>query len=324
MSDPQERVTCPNCSKGYRWQSKLVGRKVPCKQCGTEFEVPSAPGTGISLAPVADDGTYELDLDAEDNPVVKHATSSNGGKCPSCNSPVRDGAVLCMNCGFNMAEGKKLQTAIAASAPAPQPDSDDAPTDRTTARLQRDMEVAADTHKAFVWQEYTLPIVLVCFGLAFALINALGLAPAVNEMINNKGAAWVPISNREAMIAYIVAYALTLVMMMPLLLGGIFFMAAVFGSAFGNLFTALLKLFALTVFVVSLDQMVNLLMDLATGGFGFIGWGIRFSVVFAAFYPICVKLFDMESHEIWVMLLIYVIGPIAIGMLAMMIAMSYM
>lgn len=109
MSDAQERVTCPGCSKGYRWKSSLIGRKVPCKNCGSEFEVPAAPGVGLLIQPAINDDGYELDLDEQsENPAASYAAPSNNGKCPACNSPVRDGAVLCMNCGFNMAEGKKI------------------------------------------------------------------------------------------------------------------------------------------------------------------------------------------------------------------------
>lgn len=323
MSDPQERVTCPSCGKGYRWQTKLIDRKVPCKACGAEFRVPTAPGVGVAIQPepVGDDGTYDLDLDeSEDTPAspAHHAVPAKRGKCPSCNSPVREGAALCMNCGFNMAEGKKVQTEIAAT-PAEPAEEDSG---KLTKQMQRDMEAAADTFRQYQWQEYKLPIILLCVGLVFVLINAFGLTPAVNSMLLQKGYGWT--SDRAAVVGYVVAFALTLVMMLPLLLGGIFFMVTFFGSAFGNLFTAVLKLLALTIFVVGLDDMVDLLMDLGTGGFGFIGWGIRLTVVFAAFYPICMKLFDMENHEIWVMFLIYVIGPIAVGMLALILAMSFL
>ena len=324
-SSSSERVTCPTCGKGYRWQANLVGRKVTCKACGGEFEVPSAPGEGIAIEPepVADDGTYELDLDADEPQAAQasHAAPSNNGKCPVCNTPVRDGAVICMNCGFNMAEGKRMETAVA-DTPATET-SEEPEQGKITRQMQRDMQTVAETHRQHVWQEYKLPIILLCVGFAFVLINTFGLVPAVNEMLNSKGAAWIPITNGQAMAGYLIAFVLTLVLMIPLLFGGIFLMAALFGSAFGNLFTAALKMLALTVFVVGLDDLIDLLLDLATGGFGGIGYFVRLMVVLTAFYPICTKLFDMESHEVWIMFLIYVIGPIAIGILAMMIAMSF-
>lgn len=322
MSESQQRVTCPGCDKGYRWQASLIGRLVPCKQCGAEFRVPDAPGIGIANQPepVAEGGTYDLDFDAiDDTPAspAHHAVPAANGKCPSCNSPVREGATLCMNCGFNMVEGKKVQTNIAAGTTSTESDSN-----KMSKRIQRDMETAEETYRQHAWQEYTLPIILLCVGLVFALINALGLTPAVNTMYMNKGYGWA--SNGQAIVGYFVVFALTLIMMLPLLFGGILFMAAVFGSAFGNLFTAILKLLALTIFVVSLDHMVDLLLDLGTGGFGGIGYGIRLTVVLAAFYPICIKLFDMDSHEIWTMFLLYVIGPMAVGMFAMIIALSFL
>ena len=112
MNEPQQRVVCPTCGKGYRWQASLVGKRVPCKNCDTPFMVPDAPGVGLVINSIGADGTYDLELDAaKDTPASAefHAVPANNGKCPSCNSPVREGAMLCMNCGFNMAEGKKIQ-----------------------------------------------------------------------------------------------------------------------------------------------------------------------------------------------------------------------
>ncbi|MEM6258682.1 MAG: hypothetical protein AAGI37_10265 [Planctomycetota bacterium] len=65
-----ERVTCPSCGKRYRWQADLIGRQVTCKQCGEGFVVPDAPGPGVAITPepAVDDGTYELDFDALNEP----------------------------------------------------------------------------------------------------------------------------------------------------------------------------------------------------------------------------------------------------------------
>lgn len=71
-SSESERVTCPECGKGYRWQPALVGKSVPCKQCGTAFQVPSKPGMGVLPEP-ADDGLYELAADPDDQPELPPA-----------------------------------------------------------------------------------------------------------------------------------------------------------------------------------------------------------------------------------------------------------
>ena len=118
MSDTEtQRVTCPSCDKGYRWDAKLIGKTVSCKGCGAHFEVPDRPGiAGRHLDPVvADDGTYDLNLDeGQRHPDAPEpiAVPANDGKCPSCNNKIKETAVICLNCGFNLKAGQKIQTTI--------------------------------------------------------------------------------------------------------------------------------------------------------------------------------------------------------------------
>lgn len=166
MSDAQQRVACPGCSKGYRWQESLVGREVHCKQCGTQFRVPDAPGVGIAIESIAEDGTYDLDLDAQqDTPASSefHAAPANNGKCPSCNSPVRDGAMLCMNCGFNMAEGKKIE--------APQ----------VTALPEEDKKAMRRELKGMKWVRIGLWMNLGSILIMFGIVPATFLAVVYNS-----------------------------------------------------------------------------------------------------------------------------------------------
>ena len=71
-SSNREHVTCPSCSKTYRWRTSLVGRSVPCKECGTSFIIPDQPGLGLADKPTpapksaADDDLYELATDPDD------------------------------------------------------------------------------------------------------------------------------------------------------------------------------------------------------------------------------------------------------------------
>jgi len=113
--DSGSQVSCPACGKGYRWQAPLAERTVPCKQCGESFVVPDQPGPGLPLEPTTDDGLYELQMDEVDEGPGFEPRD----KCPNCNSPLRLGAVLCMNCGFSLKEGRKMD-APAVSAMAPQ------------------------------------------------------------------------------------------------------------------------------------------------------------------------------------------------------------
>ena len=64
------------------------------------------------------------------------------------------------------------------------------------------------------------------------------------------------------------------------------------------------------------------LLDLLTGGFGGIGWIFQITAVFGVFWAAVTKLFDVEFYEMAIMFLIYVIGPIAVGMVAAIILLS--
>jgi hypothetical protein len=93
-SSESEPVTCPECGKGYRWQPALVGKSVPCKQCGTTFEIPSQPGKGVLPKP-ADDGLYELAANPDDEPELPPAYEVSKAppteeQAPSAAEPVID------------------------------------------------------------------------------------------------------------------------------------------------------------------------------------------------------------------------------------------
>ncbi|MEM1354484.1 MAG: hypothetical protein AAGH88_06320 [Planctomycetota bacterium] len=322
MPEPAaQRVNCPHCNKGYRWSDKLAGRLVDCKQCGERFVVPNQPGIGIApdAAPTQDD-TYELALDEDGRTAADpepKAAPAVGGRCPVCNTKVPETAVICLNCGFNMKEGKRVETAVVADASeqdtAPENPQTQQASDRARNRDDYDSEVAADTARRHRWEEIIFPLIVVGVGLFFALLNALVLAPYFDRTVNTQYG--MDVGFGLSALAYVVVFALTIVLMFPILLGGIFFMAAVLGSSFGNLFTALLKLAALVTLVVAVDDSVAIGLDIITGGFGGIGWFIRIAILVAVFYPLCSTLFDMEHHEIGIMILFYLIAPMFVGIL---------
>lgn len=106
MSDS---VKCPECDKAFKWKDKLAGKKVRCSGCDKVFRMPeSEPGT-----PNDDDGGYELNVTGPRPTQETKATSApQADRCPSCGNKIRAGAVLCINCGYNLKEGKQLKTEV--------------------------------------------------------------------------------------------------------------------------------------------------------------------------------------------------------------------
>jgi hypothetical protein len=100
----QGKFSCGKCGKSYKWKPELAGKKVKCK-CGN---IMTAPAT----EPVAEqqdvdlDGLYELAAE-EKKSAKKQREEPVGFRCPSCNSDLAVGAVVCTRCGFNLKTGSR-------------------------------------------------------------------------------------------------------------------------------------------------------------------------------------------------------------------------
>lgn len=113
MSETQRaKFVCEECGKSYTWKPELAGKKAKCK-CGAVMLVPQTEPGADELA-----GLYDL---AEDDPPprrkasaqpVAAAEGASTMRCPSCQSAMEAGAVICLACGFNLKTGSKMNTAI--------------------------------------------------------------------------------------------------------------------------------------------------------------------------------------------------------------------
>ena len=99
------RFSCPSCGKSFRWKPEFAGRSAKCA-CGAKLVVPAeAPATP---------GAVDVPLAPETKPPALTPPSPGDGesKCPSCSAALASGAILCVNCGFNLKTGKKLSAVV--------------------------------------------------------------------------------------------------------------------------------------------------------------------------------------------------------------------
>ncbi len=118
MSQSRPQFSCPGCARKYPWKSESAGKKAKCK-CGQLLTVPA-----------------EAEVDDEPIPLDDAAlppAPAEQANCPACSEPMEPGAVLCLNCGYNVRTGGQVTTQIggakAAAAPAPTPASSSRATD---------------------------------------------------------------------------------------------------------------------------------------------------------------------------------------------------
>jgi hypothetical protein len=119
---------CNLCGKGYRVKDELAGKKAKCS-CGTSIAIPkpqpaaSAAQSSVPVAkpvaPVAHPVKAVSKPTAIDEDLFDAEMADATKICPSCKAKVKHDVVLCIQCGYNFRERKKIEAAVtAAAAPA--------------------------------------------------------------------------------------------------------------------------------------------------------------------------------------------------------------
>ena len=103
------RFSCPSCGKNYRWKPEFAGRSAKCA-CGAKLVVPAetpsaSAAADIPIAPEAKQPVKTQRINPSSSPDVE-------SKCPSCSAALASGAVLCINCGYNLKTGQKLSAVV--------------------------------------------------------------------------------------------------------------------------------------------------------------------------------------------------------------------
>ena len=333
-----DRVRCPSCDKAFRFSPKNASRKVKCSGCQAVFQMPAEPGFSARLiraAPrpePADQGEYELDLNdshlggahaAEQGPSLHLDSPSkappSGGHCPSCNAPMKRGAAICINCGFDLQSGRQIQTALddqtasedqpAPASDAPVQDADNSIMSATLAaaasRKAVDKQLAEDAEHQHYKTERLIPMIMVGVGFCLLLINAFVLSPF------SPGQAGSPASS----VLILISSGILVAIQIPMLLICLVMISRIFGTGFGPLPTALLKLNALALTVDGVDACVGTTLDIITGGFGGFGFLLSTCINIGVFWLLCMMLFEMERMEMFVMWILSFLIPTWILML---------
>ena len=116
-----------------------------------------------------------------------------GPTCPSCKNSVRSGAVICINCGFNLKEGSKVNTAVGVQMSGGGMVYD-LPADGFFGQIKRSWTFAKISY-GIIWDFKQLLIFPVCSGIAAFLIllsfatpfalSALGEAKVSQQRMEN-------------------------------------------------------------------------------------------------------------------------------------------
>lgn len=316
---PLPAIICPNCLTNYRWDPNAAGMKVKCK-CGAVIRIPHdssgqvtierMPGdsySATSLDPaqkplaaspeteampdelIDESGEYDLD-ELDTSELVPTDSSANKlkatpGRCPSCGHSVAAHAVLCMNCGYNLSIGRRIKTTVqvveSSDETARTPASVLSGADKVLRDLKHKQEIEQDMLRRHRITEWVLPMILLAVG-----------PPALTI------AAFMFTKNWQVgMLATGFLMGIELILMMPLLLLSLVIAAHIGGISFGSLWSALLKIAAISWGPGALADIVVLMVMAIIAAQMFLG-AMAIFVVYAIFLgPPIAFLFDLDMQE---------------------------
>ncbi len=336
MSQPDTPIIrCPNCDKAYRWTIELGGKKVRCK-CSQQFRIPAlASGKVEAIGPpvVADSPKpaakpvvegYEIDLD---EPTAKPSTPASDTapalsrtdptKCPGCGSRIKPEAIICINCGLNLREGRKVQTKVITDPAADtmttaakviaQSEVNKTLAADIDARANRDEEMAAEAERQHRFDNVQLPLIL--SGVSAVVLVISNMGHSVFDYSASGSLSGLALGASRVALA-----AVRFLIQVPLLFVGIFVVARLFGTSYGGVGTALLKLMAVALCSAAASDTMLILIYLMTGGVSVMGVEtmMAFGASLIVFMGACMKLLDMDSLEALVLYMLLIIGPFVV------------
>ncbi len=96
------QVIC-ECGKSYKLKDETAGKKVRCPNCQAVIRVPADMGS-------AADTSANMPDPLPSQEPAKASRPESGIQCPSCQAPLDENAVICVQCGLDLRTGKKLTT----------------------------------------------------------------------------------------------------------------------------------------------------------------------------------------------------------------------
>ena len=91
---------CPKCQQQLEAPREMIGETAECPNCNQQMIIPT---------PVTKEATPSMPAAPNLFSNIQNQTEEEN-KCPECNNPMPENAVLCVACGFHTKLGKKIST----------------------------------------------------------------------------------------------------------------------------------------------------------------------------------------------------------------------
>lgn len=197
MPEPNpQRVSCPACGKGYRWDPSIAGRSIACKKCGEAFTIPDQPEgdpTPTEATPQAGEREPEKQQQPTHAPAAEAGGPASGdaGVYELADHPDDEAETASANAPATASGASSATSTSSEPADAPEPDAQTGPPESAVtpegggedahepkhlseaakaARREQQRIAAAEAQAQKSWRDYKWPIILVLLVCILVLI----------------------------------------------------------------------------------------------------------------------------------------------------------
>ena len=119
------KIQCGKCKSRFNVKDEWAGKRAKCPKCQSALTIPTAPtaahpGGGQPASPPqtnpAPIGAAAMTTPPQHNPLLDLLqeagvqSAPQGPVCPSCAAEMTPDAMICIECGYNIATGEQIQT----------------------------------------------------------------------------------------------------------------------------------------------------------------------------------------------------------------------
>lgn len=104
------KATCSSCNSTFNAKDTLAGRRVKCPKCGEKMVVPEKSAPKPKKKKRVNPGAGSFDVMDELLKEANVKSVARGNVCDDCGAELQLGAVICVECGFNLETGSRLRT----------------------------------------------------------------------------------------------------------------------------------------------------------------------------------------------------------------------
>lgn len=258
-----------------------------------------AQGDAQEQQEIEDDETYALNMpgdmagssepdSADSAAAAPESASADSGRCPNCNQSLKPGAVICVKCGFNLQEGRKMEIAVTADSEAGGPATDDEASEESkTAAVgmvgqRASDEAAQDTAKRQQFIDLYLPGILIVGGVVMRIFDQLYISGDATT----------------GLVSGVIQVLVEVVLWVPMAFVGMLLAVKLLDVAFGTLGLALYKLMGVALGPGAAWSLIAYFLP------GVIGFFVGGGTAFFLYWALLSLLFDLDASESFFLIII--------------------